>query len=675
MSEGAGRIQRFLRPPFAARGWRVGGGAVGPEPLAVVLSAGTTKVAYHAGFIQALAAAEIVPDLVVGTSGGAWVGAAWSWLARTSSGGVNPEAGARIKTLMDDLNRHDLIPSSVIVALVRAVRNGYVMDLEPLLRALFSQIGVPPDLNIEDLPIPFIATDTDALTGARGDIASGPLLPALLASAAQPAIFRSPVRGGRRWDGALSNYLNLAATHGRHAGVLAIDLSKEEEKIPDHGLGHVRKAFEHLLRDQANREYLLHRDCCRVVYVRPELPDVKHGDFSQTDALYRLGLQHGERVVERHRLHEKRLVPGRFWPRLRGGVEGPPDDPPAPPAVARRSPLRRFRPPGSMEPSSLAVVLSGDADARSFGTVRVAYHAGVAGSLARRGIVPGLIVGTGRGAWVGALWSWLAWNSDGGGSLRRVNEHAGYRIKELVHRADHADQMPRNLLFAVVRGLAQGYVVDLEPVLHDIFEGAGIPLDQRIEDMPVPFIATATDVLTGECVDIGAGPLLPALLASSAQPPVFRAPRIEGRVVYDGAISGCLNLAAAHGKATQVIGVDLSAQRGPARATPYDDLAQAMELLLRRQADQEYRLHARCCHVVRLRPELPRVEPKRSDQIDTMYELGSAHCDLVRRTRGHGLAAGIYAPQIRGAGPGQPLMQRDEHDLPVGEWQGSIGFG
>jgi predicted acylesterase/phospholipase RssA len=225
-----------------------------------------------------------------------------------------------------------------------------------------------------------------------------------------------------------------------------------------------------------------------------------------------------------------------------------------------------------------------------------------------------------------------------------------------------------------VRALAQGYVADLGPVLEEIFEMAGIPRDTRIEDLPVPFIATATDVLTGACLDIARGPLLPALLASSAQPPVFRTPRIDGRTLYDGAVSGYLNLGAAHGKGMEVIGVDLSTQCGSPPANAYDDLSQALELLLRRQADQEYRLHAGCCGVACLRPGLPRVEPERSGQIDTIYELGSAHGDLVAGTRPHGFVPGIYAPTDRGAKTTLPASQPDAHALPMASGPRSIGL-
>src|SRR5215472_14914911 len=53
-----------------------------PRPLALVLSGGGAQGAAQAGAAVALSRAGLVPDLIVGTSVGAWNGA---WLARSAS--------------------------------------------------------------------------------------------------------------------------------------------------------------------------------------------------------------------------------------------------------------------------------------------------------------------------------------------------------------------------------------------------------------------------------------------------------------------------------------------------------------------------------------------------------------------------------------------------------------
>jgi NTE family protein len=60
--------------------------------------------------------------------------------------------------------------------------------------------------------------------------------------------------------------------------------------------------------------------------------------------------------------------------------------------------------------------------------------------------------------------------------------------------------------------------------------------DKRFEDTKIPFECIATDLLSGEEVILNKGPLLPALLASSALPGIFPPVEIKGRTLIDGGI-------------------------------------------------------------------------------------------------------------------------------------------
>jgi NTE family protein len=56
----------------------------------------------------------------------------------------------------------------------------------------------------------------------------------------------------------------------------------------------------------------------------------------------------------------------------------------------------------------------------------------------------------------------------------------------------------------------------------------------RIEELPVPFAAVATDLDTGEPVVLREGPLVEAIRASTAIPGIFQPVRWEGRLLVDG---------------------------------------------------------------------------------------------------------------------------------------------
>ncbi|MEM3486102.1 MAG: patatin-like phospholipase family protein, partial [Candidatus Methanomethyliaceae archaeon] len=58
--------------------------------------------------------------------------------------------------------------------------------------------------------------------------------------------------------------------------------------------------------------------------------------------------------------------------------------------------------------------------------------------------------------------------------------------------------------------------------------------DVRIEELPIPFAAVATDLETGEAVVLRSGPLVEAIRASTAIPGVFQPVRWEGRLLVDG---------------------------------------------------------------------------------------------------------------------------------------------
>ncbi len=66
--------------------------------------------------------------------------------------------------------------------------------------------------------------------------------------------------------------------------------------------------------------------------------------------------------------------------------------------------------------------------------------------------------------------------------------------------------------------------------------------DLKIEDLPVRFIAVATDLLTGETVAIEKGPVVDAVMASISMPGIFKPVIHMGRLLTDGGVSDPLPL-------------------------------------------------------------------------------------------------------------------------------------
>ncbi len=56
------------------------------------------------------------------------------------------------------------------------------------------------------------------------------------------------------------------------------------------------------------------------------------------------------------------------------------------------------------------------------------------------------------------------------------------------------------------------------------------------DELPIPFRAVATDIVTGEAVVIDSGDLAVAMRASMSAPGIFKPVRLDGRILVDGGI-------------------------------------------------------------------------------------------------------------------------------------------
>ena len=185
----------------------VAGSTPGPRrKLAIALGGGGAHGVAHLGVMRAFESRGLRPDLIVGTSAGAIVGALWA--AGLDAAQVERE-GARFG-LFDAMR-----PAWPTLGLA---------SNEGLQRALRALLPARP---IEALPIPFAAVATDLADGRRVLIDRGDAPSAVAASACMPVIFRPVEREGRRLvDGALVEPVpvrSARALGGVH--VVAIDIA------------------------------------------------------------------------------------------------------------------------------------------------------------------------------------------------------------------------------------------------------------------------------------------------------------------------------------------------------------------------------------------------------------------------------------------------------------------
>jgi NTE family protein len=180
---------------------------------AFVLSGGASLGAVQVGMLRALVDAGIRPDLIVGTSVGAVNGA---FLASRA-----PDR-ATIDELADlwlRISRGQVFPIEPLTGLLGFL--GARRNLVPALalRRVISRHALAERL--EDLPIPLHVIACDVLTGAEVRLSEGPLVEAVMASAAIPGILPPvPWEGRLLMDGGIVD--NTPISHALALGAEAV---------------------------------------------------------------------------------------------------------------------------------------------------------------------------------------------------------------------------------------------------------------------------------------------------------------------------------------------------------------------------------------------------------------------------------------------------------------------
>ena len=243
--------------------------------VALVLGSGSARGFAHIGVIKALEAAKIKPDLIVGTSAGALVGA---FYAAGFTGAQMEDLALKVK----DID---------IVDMNTGTKRGMVMG--DTLQTFVNR--ATRDRPIELLGIPFIAVATKLRTGEVATFRSGDLGLAVRASCSVPGVFIPPkINDVDFVDGGLVSPVPVRIARDAGADfVIAVDVSSGPLNTTPVGIyEQVMHSFEIMGRSLAKLE----ADQADVV-IRPDLVRLASTDFTSRAAFIQIGQSAGTRFA------------------------------------------------------------------------------------------------------------------------------------------------------------------------------------------------------------------------------------------------------------------------------------------------------------------------------------------------------------------------------------------
>lgn len=274
--------------------------------VALALGGGASRGLAHLGVIRVLEEAGFPIDMIVGTSMGALVGAAYaatpntlkvqndldaffrsaefrqSKLAflrqRKEAGGIaEGEAGTFFANVAESLRRGWVLTAGL--------RRQSVISSDEVLGPFRNLL---PDRNIEDLPVPFASVALDLAAGTPVIINRGSLRDAVMASAAIPGIFPPLKRNGQLLvDGAWADPVPVVSARTLGADfIIAVDVVNELNDTGglERGYGVLSRAFAVAL-FRFKQELLRTAD----LVIRPAVSQTHWADFSHFNDLAREG--------------------------------------------------------------------------------------------------------------------------------------------------------------------------------------------------------------------------------------------------------------------------------------------------------------------------------------------------------------------------------------------------
>jgi NTE family protein len=242
--------------------------------------------------LQALFENDVQPDFFVGASVGA-VNAAWA------AGRPELDDVDALADIWLGLRRQDVFPLSPLTSARGLLGRSNHLISNQSLRSVLEQ-NIPFD-RLEHAAVPVHIVATELKSGRATILASGPAVPAMLASCAIPGVF-PPVTIGRREyvDGGVANHTPVT---------VAIELGASEiyvlpvgypwlNREPTNALGMALNALARIVEQRLDAEVAACRSVASI-HVMPalDLADVSPADFSRTRELIDWGYRSARRYL------------------------------------------------------------------------------------------------------------------------------------------------------------------------------------------------------------------------------------------------------------------------------------------------------------------------------------------------------------------------------------------
>src|SRR5690348_1015252 len=260
--------------------------------IAFVLSGGGSLGAVQVGMLRALFENDVRPDFLIGTSVGA-VNAAWV------AGRPGRDGADELAEIWLGLRRQDVFPLSPLTGARGLLgRSNHLVNNQSLRSILERHI---PFERLEQAALPVHIVATELKSGRATVLASGPAVPALLASCAIPGVF-PPVTIGRRVyvDGGVANHrpVTVAVEQGAtEVYVLPVGypwLNRE----PTNALGMALHALARIIEQKLDTEVEQNRGLAHI-HVLPamDVSDISPADFSHTRDMIDWGYRSARRYL------------------------------------------------------------------------------------------------------------------------------------------------------------------------------------------------------------------------------------------------------------------------------------------------------------------------------------------------------------------------------------------
>jgi NTE family protein len=249
---------------------------------AFVLSGGASLGSIQVGMLEALYERGIHPDLIVGTSVGALNGAFIAERAQTV------ETARELGDLWRGLSRGQVFPVNPLTGALGflGARSHLVPD-SGMRRLIARHMGIE---RLEETVVPLHVITTDVMSGEEVRLSEGPLLEAVMASAAIPGILPAVEWGGRLlMDGGVAN--NAPLSHALELGadrvyVLPTGTTCELDEPPRGALALLLYATHLLIGRRLAADLAALETSADVIVLPPPCPlTVQPTDFGHADEL------------------------------------------------------------------------------------------------------------------------------------------------------------------------------------------------------------------------------------------------------------------------------------------------------------------------------------------------------------------------------------------------------